>query len=594
VSEESELFWQVMGRGLIHPGDQEALRLLRQATSGWRRAGRDFNAGLAMTRAIHAAWGTDGGVQACAEEALQDFQRCESTAPPCSPESLLALHRRALELRHYIPDRPRSALWEEVAYRLFTHYSDSPHAESYLVRGFVFKSNLDGEWEPEFPPWEVEIGPETAVNGVVSISFPSAFRLFVRLTDYQAANDIVERFPHAFSTPGLRGWKAAVRGFVAHQEAPERFEEAAAAFAEDVMPAEGELALRAVSWSSINTDLWAKYFRARAAVALTVRQPTRVPELIRTAAVELQRTESVWVDSNVSKFRILVQTLAQLLSEGPGLSPAEARAQFTRETQLLGQDPEDDVSLRFLGLVCEAFEGFRTDPAKEIVSGRIHAALEALTRIPLIGRDIASVVAPAIGARAFEVAGGPDRSWVHRTLEGIRKDSVLRRIILRLLQSAPSPPAYAHIRHGPVEYGKDVVVLLEEGGQRVLRMYQAKCGEMKMPDWRIARRQLEEMFQVEMSTFQLPALPDTVEGILICNGHAHPIVEPAMAGWFAEQKRDHGRSFRFMHLDDLVQWIDSQRLYSAFRQVCTEAAPPVEAKPAGNKQAAKARKRKKP
>jgi hypothetical protein len=569
VSEESELFFQAMrGGGVILPGNHESLRLLRQAAAGWRSAGRDFNAGLAMTRAINAAWGTDGGVRACAAEALEDFRRCDSTALPGSPESLLALQSRAVELHHYIPDRPPSALWEEIGYRLFTHYSDSPHAESYLVRGFVFKSNIDGEWEPEFTPWEIESMTQTTEPGLVRISFPSAFHVFVRLTDYQAANEIAERCPGAFSTSGLRGWRAAVRGFVVNREAPERFEEAAAAFAEDVRPA--DLADRGGSWNSRNIDLWAKYFRARAALATTVREPTRVPELIRAAASAVQDTESGWVDGGVSRFRILVQTLAQLLSDGPGLSPATTGARFMREASVLGQDSQDDVTLRFLGLVCEAFEGFSSDPAREIVSGRLPAALETLARIPLIGSDVASALSPAIGERAVAATLGPDRSWIHRTLEGITDESVFRKLIIRLLQSAPSPPTYAHIRHGPVEYGKDVVVLLEQDDRRVLRMYQAKCGDVKTPDWREARCQLEEMFQVEMSSFQLPVPPDAREGILICNGHAHPFVEPAMEGWFKEQLRDHGRTFRFMHLDDVVGWIDSQRLYSTFRRACSD------------------------
>src|SRR5438105_4455649 len=128
-----------------------------------------------MTEAITAAWGTDGGVCACAREALLDFQRCDAEGPPCSPESLLALHRRALELHRYTVDVPPGALWEELGYRLFTFYSDSPNAENYLVRGLFFRSNLDGEWEPEFPSCEVDPSFHSWGSGVVRVTFPSAF-----------------------------------------------------------------------------------------------------------------------------------------------------------------------------------------------------------------------------------------------------------------------------------------------------------------------------------------------------------------------------------------------------------------------------------
>jgi hypothetical protein len=78
-----------------------------------------------------------------------------------------------------------------------------------------------------------------------------------------------------------------------------------------------------------------------------------------------------------------------------------------------------------------------------------------------------------------------------------------------------------------------------------------------------------------MPSVQLPCTPDSIEGILVCNGHANNIVEPAMEGWFEEQRHDHGRSFRFMHLDGLVSWIDSQRLYSTFRRSCSELGIPT-------------------
>ena len=91
------------------------------------------------------------------------------------------------------------------------------------------------------------------------ISLPSAFTLFIALGDYQGAYAVIERCPDTFTTPGLRGWKAAVQGFVGSGESPERFAEAADAFAEDVTPSDDELKQRG-SWSAINIELWAKYF----------------------------------------------------------------------------------------------------------------------------------------------------------------------------------------------------------------------------------------------------------------------------------------------------------------------------------------------
>src|SRR5271170_1593432 len=68
-----------------------------------------------------------------------------------------------------------------------------------------------------------------------------------------------------------------------------------------------------------------------------------------------------------------------------------------------------------------------------------------------------------------------------------------------------------------------------------------ECGEMNTPKWRKARAELEEMFLVPMSEFQLPVSPQRIEGYLVTNGHANSHVEPVMEGWFEEQRRDHGR-----------------------------------------------------
>ncbi len=270
-----------------------------------------------------------------------------------------------------------------------------------------------------------------------------------------------------------------------------------------------------------------------------------------------------------------MQTLARLLGEEPGLSAEEARTQFLFQGRLHGLQPTDEVSLRFISLAGEALEGFRSNPGREITIGRLPSALDTLTRIPLVGPEVSAAVRPAIGDRAVAAIIRPDHSWVYRTLEAITDEAVFRKILLRLLRAAPSPPSYAHIRHGPLEYGKDVVVLLAENGRHILRMYQAKCGEMTSAAWREARYQLEEMYQVDLATFQLPTPPDEREGILICNAHANTFVEPAMQGWFDEQERVHGRSFRFMHLDQVVNWIDTQRLYGAFRSACSELGLPT-------------------
>lgn len=152
--------------------------------------------------------------------------------------------------------------------------------------------------------------------------------------------------------------------------------------------------------------------------------------------------------------------------------------------------------------------------------------LDALARMPAIGKEIAEGVKPAVGAHALSLVLGIERTLVHRMLEAIDDERILQRISLRLAQARL--PRCAQVRHGPLEYGKDVVVLTEESGRRILRMYQLKVGDLDRPDWRAVQPQLEEMFLVPLKTINIDPPADEQIGVLVCNGHAGPSVDLVM------------------------------------------------------------------
>jgi hypothetical protein len=81
---------------------------------------------------------------------------------------------------------------------------------------------------------------------------------------------------------------------------------------------------------------------------------------------------------------------------------------------------------------------------------------------------------------------------MHRSLGGITDEAQFRLILLRLLQNGL--PIYAQVRHGPLEYGKDIVALLEIDGEIVLRQYQVKCGDIDRKKWRESKDEMETMF----------------------------------------------------------------------------------------------------
>jgi hypothetical protein len=557
-----EIGWNVHGNKIAHDK-------LCQAAELWRGEGQYFSAGIAMSRASDAAWGSPDRMIDAQRAAMVDFHRVIADQPPNSISSLAALHklRQAVSREALLFETPRATtmsqireLNSELAQRLLSYFGTSANSDGYLVRGVVIVTDLDGTWSNRFPAYEVpdeteQLGPELIMN------IPSAFRLFILDGEWLAAYEIVKTNNGAFTTPGLRGWRAVTLANINPTDAMARFDEAAHAFATDTEPANYEdLMQRGSFWSSRNRDLWARYFRSRARLIQSIQNPTKVKELLAEAVDTLVGTEAGHHSSEVSRFNVLVKVLAKLVFDPLSFNADDARREYASE--VWDETEEYRLAMRFISNADDAFRGFATDPDSELTRGRIGIALEALANIPVIGPDVAEVVRPAIGKSAQKINLGPVRSWAYRLLRGITDEASLRRVLLRLFQSGL--PRYAQMRHGPIEYGKDIAILVEEDGCFVLRLYQVKCGDIDKKKWREADAELQEMFLVPMSHFQMPVSPERIEGILVTNGHANAYVEPVMEAWFEEQK-GRGRSVQFMHIDKLVGWIFEKRLANELR-----------------------------
>ena len=407
----------------------------------------------------------------------------------------------------------------------------------------------------------------------VTIAMPSAFQLFVRAGDYFAANAVAnDSPPEAFISCGLRGWRYAVRGFLYPERAVEEFNLAADEFATD---AYNEDAARAAgSWSSVNVDLWAKYFRARALVSQIVRTPEKAPELLTQAQDALEGTDSGWGNAQVTCFRFILAVLDQVFNGDPDGSAEELRESFLSQMKFSGLDETDQLALQFMEGITAAFAELHSGPAAVVlISGSLPAALNALARIPLLGNDVARELRSQIGRQAETVLMGPVRTWIHRTLSSISNEEVLQKVLLRLMQA--ELPLFVQIRHGVAEYGKDIVKLIAIGDKKVLEMYQVKASDINVPKWRASRSELEDMFHADMPDVQFPAKPDVREGILIFNGHIRPLAEPLVKNWLEEQKRDHHRTITIMGLDDIVTWIVDNRLTNELREVLAELGIPI-------------------
>jgi hypothetical protein len=447
-------------------------------------------------------------------------------------------------------------------------FADSPLCDSWLIRGAVVNLRLsDQSIDVQFPNYDADWTSEMTSFDVVTIGIPSAFQLMCYLRDYAGAIDVAELCPTGFTSPTLLGWREAALGFLDRGESAQHLARASSYFSEDTHERATEEGR--ARWNGINTGVWAPYFEARAAVARVRISPDHVRPLLAEAARVLRIEDIQWNVPEVRRLAVLVRALDRLISPESGISVDDVRDQFLQDAAM--SSTEDDPLIEdFLKVAGAAFEGFRSDPAGEIGRGRLRTAIDLLDRITVFQSQESSVLGPALQESAVDLIRGIDQTWMHRNLESITDESTLRRLLLRLLQA--ELPLYAQVVHGPVEYGKDVVVLTQEpDGQFLLRMYQVKVGDITTPGFEQARRQLEDMFLVPTRDFQLGIdIEPMRKGLLICNGHIAPIVEPVVNGWFEAELRDHGHRYSLIHLDRWVRWIVERNLLSAFRHTLME------------------------
>jgi hypothetical protein len=571
-----DLYWQASACGSpSSPPSLERVEQLRQAAAEWTAQGQFFAAGMALSGVTEAGWGLLERAPRleCVHAAMAAFRKATERSQTGSLDGLVAFKKWSDELRNSDYDglgqaqqqRDAEPILTEHAERLISQFGDHPQADSFLVRGYRVSGPVTGPWVPEFPNREVDASFHTwnAIDRQFRFSMPSAFQLLIRLGDYCAAREICQRHPSAFTSHGLRGWRFAVEGFVDPASAFQFFRAAADAFVEDT-PERARASEE--GWSSINYHLWAPFFRARSWMAQAVWEPERAEECLSSAAACMPELRG-YSHTGVHRYHLFVRALAGVLDLAHGLTEAEARQEFETEIGWFGETESDPAVLEFLHHAHTGLDQLREDRRRGLTC--VGRAMAALDRIPLLGSPEAEAVRVVVDRRAMSIVEGPNRIWMHRSLEEIRDEQRFRRILLRLFQN--SVPRYAQVRHGPIEYGKDIAVAEEEHGELVLRMYQAKCGDIKKRAWNNdIRPQLEEIFQVPLETFQLPLPIQRRIGILVWNGHADPHVDPVMQQWKQDQLDAFQREYEFMHLDDIVRYVLENRLVTGLRQALAE------------------------
>ena len=552
------------------PAAASAVLAAERAATLWRGTGQLISSGCAMLQASRLSWGDPAQSHAYRETASRDL-RAAAAAAKSGDEKVGALCRLIAVLVDVIRQSPggheakleHRRVIAELADFLTADSEGSVDAPARLVKGIVLCTDLDGTWKRQYPA-RVEWGMEWHSEEGLAFVVPGAFELYLYLGDYAAAARLAEAHADAFDTPARRGWRDATRGFLATpDQAPNFFESALAHFAEDTCPPGGEL-----PWTFINIDLWSKFFLALAALARITLEPKRAFALLHEAAGHLEGTDVGWANRKVSLLRAVLLAITEALDDPTGALPSRATSDLAWTFHFDPTDDESTVYANCVGQMRNAFELIRVDPGRALVDAPLRDALVHIGRTAHLGAEVARALETPLANAARTAMQGSIRTQAYRVLEGITDERVLHRILLRLFQAGA--PRYAQIRHGPVEYGKDIAVVNVTDGRTVLRCYQAKIGPISGTNWEKVRTQIEAIFLVDIDTLQLGGPIDSREAIVVCNGHLTPYYDGFIGAWCREQLRARGWTIAFMHIDGLVNWIVDSQLLNELRAACKE------------------------
>ncbi len=585
MSKAIDLFHSVSMQSRMSPENSSAIKTLQQSAEAFEFEGNYFSAGYTYSTIVMSLMGRHVNTYPYINKADECYDKCLSNPHnhvlekiACLKKKINVLSEYSWMFRHTEKEMldiktEQTKLASQIETIISKEFSGTPDAGKYLVHGFQINTNLDGKWWQTFTNWETDADSEQFGGGTITINIASAFTLRVALVDYAGANEIADKYPDFFISPGLKGWKEAVKGFCFPEQADFYFEKASTIFNSDNKPPE-VLSNHGGHWSSKNWELWGTYFRSRAELALARKDKVHVREHIFRASEIIGKETLHWIDEGVSRYRILVKALAILLSDNSEISLSEVRKMFEYETYLSHASHYDHLIDEFISGTNYALDNFRKHPEREFTEGNLARALTAFDKIPIMDSGLVDAIRPRLEERAHDAIFGVHKTWIARTLETISDEDVLRKVVLKLVQA--SLPIYAQIIHGPTELGTDIVALVKIDEVLILKQYQVKCGNITKAKWPGIKEQLEEIFDVK----DRPSLPENSKnakkiGILIYNGHPNPITSPVINSWFEVQKTERDRQYEHIHLDAFVNWIIEDKLLTEFRQVLTQLNVPI-------------------
>ncbi len=113
---------------------------------------------------------------------------------------------------------------------------------------------------------------------------------------------------------------------------------------------------------------------------------------------------------------------------------------------------------------------------------------------------------------------------------------------------------------GPLEYGKDIIAVLDDEGIATLHFYAVKVGDIDRGKWGSVKESIDEMFTVPVDNPMVKQIaPTKMCGFLVFNGHFNEYIDPIASAWI-EELISRGWDITVMDLDSLGKWIVSKRL----------------------------------
>ncbi|MES0491341.1 MAG: hypothetical protein ABUK01_15210 [Leptospirales bacterium] len=557
----------------------EGIRELMSAGQQFIEKDLHFEAGYAYKTAMDGSWGLDRDLLVeNASLAVDNFSLYIRSQQNIDAKYLLTLYclistfnTMSQLFRNPSIDLQLSLLYEDLANKLAN--KENNFKDNYcLVYGISVKFNLDDQCDIVYDRVNYSAGKTNwALDGsFIQTDIPSAFSILKSIPDYEGTTQIIDEHPGAFDNNDLIGWKNVILAHNNPEKADEYFKNAYELFENDnpqLFEIEKEKGIRN-NYSGDNHLLYSRYFKSRYYLSRALLGKGEFSENIISAIEPIKDYRSGFVSSQYLKYRAILLTFANFIDTSIGFEPVTGIEEFRLACKLSSNKDEDYLVLNILNSLSEYFKNLETSPERTVITSDLTRILDLLDSISYVDSQILSNFQPYIGQHVIKVITG-GTNWIYRTIDKINDEAILRKVLLRLFQY--KYPKYAQIVHGPMEHGKDILVVLEEQGINTLLSYQVKIGDIKTSAWRDIKPQLEEVFEVEP-----PAIitDDTVIhdkiGILIFNGHPNTAAEEKMSGWKHERFEKLGNKYEFMHLDSIVQFIVQNKLYSELRKTLQE------------------------